>query len=185
MKQPTSVTGISIRKPKPPGLRSRRGFTLWELLIVVAIVGITVSMLQLSIGLGDDTRDLKRVGKDLGKMFRLLTQEAVFENRNYAISVRDDGFLVLEFAEGEWLESPDNFLRRIKLTETQRSVLLIEDLIVDTTPKTEPKPHILILSSGEMTPFEWRIEDSLTDSGIVLEGNVLGGVLMTGPEPLS
>ena len=152
---------------------------------MVAIVGVTVSMLQLSIGLGDDSRDLRRVGKDLGKMFRLLTQEAVFENRNYAVSVRDDGFQVLEYAEGEWLETGDHFLQRIKLSETQRSVLLIEDLVVDTSPKPKPKPHILILSSGEMTPFEWRIEDSLTDSGIVLEGNVLGGVLMTGPEPLS
>ncbi len=184
MKQPISVTGISIRRPESGRLRAR-GFTLWELLVVVAIVGVTVSMLQLSIGLGDDTRDLKRVGKDLGKMFRLLTQEAVFENRHFAVSVLDNGFIVLEYADGEWLETGDNFLQRIRLTETQRSVLLIEDLVVDTSPQTQPKPHILILSSGEMTPFEWRIEDSLTDSGIVLEGNVLGGVLMTGPEPLS
>jgi hypothetical protein len=35
-----------------------------------------------------------------------------------------------------------------------------------------------------MTPFEWRIRDQLTQSGIVLQGNLLGRVLMTGPEPL-
>ena len=35
-----------------------------------------------------------------------------------------------------------------------------------------------------MTPFEWRIRDQLTQSGILLQGNVLGGVLMVGPEPL-
>jgi len=43
----------------------QRGFTLWELLVVVAIVAITISMVQLSVGLSDETRDLKKIGKGL------------------------------------------------------------------------------------------------------------------------
>ncbi|MDH3221765.1 MAG: type II secretion system minor pseudopilin GspH [Gammaproteobacteria bacterium] len=163
----------------------QRGFTLWELLIVVAIVAITISVVQLAPGLSDETRDLKRTGKELGKLFRLLNQEAVFENRNYAISVQDNGFFVLEFNEGQWLQSPETFFTRIKMTESQRSQLIIENQIIDTSEKTSPEPHILILSSGEMTPFEWRISDEATQSGIVLQGNMLGGVMMTGPEPLT
>jgi hypothetical protein len=62
--------------------------------------------------------------------------------------------------------------------------LLIEDRVIDISSNTEPSPHILILSSGEMTAFEWRINDELTGSGIMLQGNVLGSVLMSGPEPL-
>ena len=163
----------------------QRGFTLWELLIVVAIVAITISVVQLAPGLSDETRDLKRTGKELGKLFRLLNQEAVFENRNYAISVQDNGFFVLEFNEGQWLQSPETFFTRIKMTESQRSQLIIENQIIDTSEKTSPEPHILILTSGEMTPFEWRISDEATQSGIVLQGNMLGGVMMTGPEPLT
>ena len=45
---------------------------------------------------GGHRHDLKRIGKDLGKLFHLLNQEAVFESRNYAISVQDKGFIVLE-----------------------------------------------------------------------------------------
>ena len=153
--------------------------------MVVAIVAITFSLIQLAPGLGDENRELKQVGKDLGKMFRLLNQEAVFENRNYAISVRDDGFLVLEYADGDWSQSEDLFFKRIKLTESQSSKLIIEDQIVDTSSKRTPEPHILILSSGEMTPFEWHIDDNRTQAGIVLQGNLLGSVLMTGPEPLT
>jgi hypothetical protein len=152
-------------------------------LIVVAIIAITISVVQLAPGLSDETRDLKRIGKDLGKLFHLLNQEAVFESRNYAISVQDKGFFVLEFNEGKWLQAPDSFFKKIKMTESQSSVLLIEDQIVDISEKTTPEPHILILSSGEMTPFEWRITDKASRSGIVLQGNLLGGVLMTGPEP--
>ena len=153
--------------------------------MVVAIVALTVSMVQLSTGLGDDTRDLKRVGKHLGKLVHLLNQEAVFESRNYAISVHDKGFFVLEYSEGKWSDTGDSFFERIKLTESQSSQLIIDNRIVDTTIKNTPEPHILILSSGEMTPFEWRISDEATQSGILLQGNLLGGVLMTGPEPLS
>ncbi len=71
------------------------------------------------------------------------------------------------------------------MTESQRSTLIIENQTIDISETTEPTPHILIESSGEMTPFEWHIEDKLTKSGIVLQGNLLGGVMMTGPEPLT
>ena len=161
------------------------GYTLWELLVVVAIIAVTVSMLQLSASLGDEHRELKRVGKDLGKLFHLLSQEAVFENRNYAVSVHDEGFVILEFKEGEWQASEESFLRRFKMNDSQRSQLYLDDSLVDTVKKTEPSPHILILSSGEMTPFEWRITDQQTRAGIVLQGNLLGNVMMSGPEPVT
>ncbi|MEM7564692.1 MAG: type II secretion system minor pseudopilin GspH [Pseudomonadota bacterium] len=185
MKPLTSETGISTLNHGLISKHSQKGFTLWELLIVVAIVAITISMMQFSVGLGDNTRDLKRVGKDLGKLFHLLNQEAVFENRNYAISIHDEGFLVLEFNEGKWLQAPDSFFEKVKLTKSQTSELIIDDKIIDTQTTTVPKPHILILASGEMTPFEWRIQDANTNARVVLEGNVLGSVYMTGPEPLS
>lgn len=183
--RPISATGISIRNYALRHDLRQRGFTLFELLIVVAIITITISVVQLAPGLNDETRDLKRVGKDLGKLFHLLNQEAVFESRNYAISVQDKGFIVLEFNGEKWLPASDSFFRKIRMTESQRSVLLIEDQIIDISEKATPEPHILILSSGEMTPFEWRIDDKASRSGIVLQGNLLGGVLMTGPEPLT
>ena len=142
------------------------------------------SMVQFSVGLSDNTRDLKRVGKDLGKLIHLLNQEAVFENRNYAVSVQENGYQVLLYQDGEWIPVTESFFRRFKMPETQRSELVIDKQVIDLSARTKPEPHILILSSGEMTPFEWRIQDQLSQSAILLQGNLLGSVLMTGPEPL-
>ena len=74
MKLPISETGTSTRSVRFRGNLRQRGYTLWELLVVVAIIAVTVSVVQLSIGLGDDNRELKRLGKDLGKLFHLLSQ---------------------------------------------------------------------------------------------------------------
>ncbi len=185
MKQPTSVTGISTPDARSQRLNAARGFTLWELLIVLAIFAITLSIIQFSFGLVDNERDLNRVGRDLGKLFHLLNQEAVFEDKNFAISINDDGFVVLEYDGAEWQQSGDRFYNSFDLTESQRSMLIIENQVIDISRKSKPEPHILILSSGEMTPFEWRIEDRNTQSGILLQGSLLGSVFMTGPEPLT
>ena len=194
MKRPILATGILTTESRFALDRNKltriarvrqAGFTLWELLVVVAIIAITVYGVQLSSGLVDNDRDLKRVGKNLGKMFHLLSQEAVFENRNYAISVQDGGYLVLEYADGDWSVVEDSFFTRFRFTENQRSQLVINDLVIDTSNSESPRPHILILASGEMTPFEWQITDKVTQSRIQLQGNVVGSILMSGPEPLS
>ena len=91
--------------------------------------------------------------------------------------------MVLEFDGGAWSAVDDSFFTRIKMADSQSSELIIEDLLVDISEQTDPQPHILILSSGEMTPFEWRIQDEFSQFRIVLQGNMLGAVLMTGPEP--
>lgn len=143
-----------------------------------------MSIVQLAPSLADKDRDLKKAGKNLGKLFHLLSQEAVFENRNFAVSVHNEGYFVLEFDGEEWLQSEDSFFQKFKLNENQRSLLLIEDIVIDIAKSNKPKPHILILSSGEMTPFEWRIRDHNSQSKIVLLGNFTGKVLMIGPEPI-
>ena len=183
--QPTSSRLEPGRCARPPRFRGARGFTLFELLIVVGIITITLSITLYSFALVDNDRELDRVGRDLGKLFQLLNQEAVFEDRNFALSLHDRGFVVLEFDGDDWLPVADRFYEQFGLTEAQSSRLIIENQMIDISTTTKPEPHILILSSGEMTPFEWRIEDSNTRSKILLQGNLLGKVLMTGPEPLT
>jgi general secretion pathway protein H len=164
-------------------LRRHHGFTLWEMLIVVIIISVSTSVILLSTSLGRDSNDLKVLGSDMSKLIQLLYQEAIFENRNFAISLKHDGYQVLEYDGQSWIDSDQTLFRRIKLNEVQSSTLVVEELAVKSVDQEELIPHILILASGEMTPFEWTIIDDTTKNIIVLEGNLLGKIRMEGPTP--
>ncbi len=152
--------------------------------MVVAIVAITVSLIQLSTGLADNNRHINRLGKDLGKLINLLNQEAVFENRNFALALGENQYAILEFDGENWLPSERHDSARVSMRESQTNRLIIDELVIDTSQQNPSRPHILILASGEMTPFEWQVIDNDSRSRILLQGSLTGRVLMSGPEPL-
>ncbi|MFT5226117.1 MAG: hypothetical protein ACI8XX_001871 [Polaribacter sp.] len=153
------------------------------MLIVVIIITVSISVILLSTSLGRDSNDLKVLGSDMNKLIRLLYQEAIFENRNFAISLKHDGYQVLEYDGQAWNESDQSLFRKIKFNEAQTSILAVENLVVKSVGQEELIPHILILASGEMTSFEWTINDEATKNSIVLEGDLLGRIQMEGPTP--
>lgn len=172
------ATGISI---PDYNARKQRGFTLWEILVVVLIVVITVSAVVSSTSFGQGDAKLKLLGSDLGKLVHLLYQEAVFENRNYAISITESGYNVLEYDGENWVPSPQRFFRKIKLGENREVNLIVDNLEVSAVAANEFVPHILILASGEMTPFEWQITDTNLNAQMIVQGNLLGKVTVLGP----
>jgi len=153
------------------------------MLIVVIIITVSTSVILLSTSLGRDSDDLKVLGSDMSKLIQLLYQEAIFENRNFAISLNHDGYQVLEYNGQSWDKSGQSLFRKIKLNEVQVSTLVVESLVVKSVDKEALIPHILILASGEMSPFEWTINDEATQSSITLMGDLLGKVQMEGPTP--
>ncbi|MFT5503696.1 MAG: general secretion pathway protein H [Gammaproteobacteria bacterium] len=175
-------TGISTVKQKG---YLERGFTLFELLIVVAIIGISVNIILISSSLVKGSDSLKQVAQNLEKVVKLLRQEAVFENRNYAISLHHKGYNILEFNGEDWQIVDESFFRKYKLPEDFYSRLAVEGVKITTVDIETAKPHILILASGEMSNFEWIIEDEKSKSFIKLEGNLLGQIEFSKPLPLS
>jgi general secretion pathway protein H len=193
MRLPISVTGTSTLNSLPDlenhqrvvSIGTTKGFTLFEILVVVVIVTISVSAILLNTSFVGGSNDLKVLGNDLGKTIRLLYQEAIFENKNYAISIDQQGFKVLEYDGEAWVESNQRFFRKVKFNESQQSSLVIENQLVEPVDESDLVPHILILSSGEMTPFEWEIRDSDARASITLFGDFLGNVLTNDPVPHS
>ncbi len=161
--------------------RFNRGFTIMEILVVVAVISIIASTILLNTNFHRPASELQKHASYLGKTLHLLIQEAILEDRNFALSVVPKGYLVLEYDGQEWIQSNDKFLLKLQKEHEYSDELIIDSNIVKIEKKDKLEPHILILSSGEMSVFEWNIEDKINNLRVKLNSTMLGKITMEGP----
>jgi len=161
--------------------QSHRGFTILEILVVVAIISVIASTILLNTDFHRPQNELKKHAGDLAKTLQLLMQEAILEDRNFALSIEPKSYRVLEYDGQDWVLSKDKFLLKLQRKYDYSDELTIDQDIV-TIEKTEhPRPHILILASGEMTVFQWDIEDRENNLRVRISSTLLGKITVEGP----
>jgi general secretion pathway protein H len=158
-----------------------RAFTLIEILVVVVIVGIISSFLLLSVGLLGNDRALDQQARRLGSLLELSLEEAVLQGRDFGLELMRGGyrFVELDPVRNQWSEvAGDEVLRPRQLDEGLELELFIEDRRIplaaeareidsgddDNDDRDRNKnltedyaPHVLILSSGDISPFTLNI----------------------------
>lgn len=162
----------------PTRSTSAAGFTLIELLVVIVIIGSLVSLAMLSVG-GNQGRLLQDEAERLAALIGVLSEEATLDNREYGLLLDDQGYRVLRYDERQavWQAAPGQ--REHRLPEFARLELKLEGQPLklaapvlakqdnpglsegdeaERTPVTAA-PQLLILSSGELSPFSLRIEE--------------------------
>lgn len=161
----------------------QRGFTLIEILVVVVIIGIGFIAVFLSVDIiGDDT-ELEDEARRLVTLLSLANEEALLNGRTIGILVEETGYSFFSFdsivaADGsrtqQWLsmDNDDFFRLRTFRGELYAELYLDErETVLGDPDDTEaPKPQIIMLSSGEMTPFEMRIRREFSDRYFTLTG---------------
>lgn len=172
-----------------------RGFSLIELLVVISIVGIVMSIALLSLGLLGDDRDLQQEGRRMIALVQVAQDEATMQGREFGLEITQDAYRFVEYDPflniwGELLG--DDTLRMRRLPEDYEFSLFLEGrrVLLDLEPATfdDPEkasnneltksyaPHVMIFSSGDMTPFELHILQADRDQVVILESNLLGDI---------
>ncbi len=153
--------------------------------MVLVIIGIIVTFAVLSVGDGGRSAQVKREAQRLASLLELVSQQAVMQSRNYAIQFDTDGysFLELDEATNHWQPvKDDNTLRARKLPDGLRLEVHLQDQPGERLGRKRNKPMVMLLSSGEMTPFEATLSAGGGDAGYHLSADLLGHVKLEPPK---
>jgi general secretion pathway protein H len=182
---PTSAIGTSTRSRARAPRGACRGFSLLELLVVVTIIGIFTGAVVLSLGVLGNDREAEHEAFRLKSLLDLVHEQAVMQSRDYGVSFGDDGyrFYAYDYAQAKWVEPEDDKIFAAHELKTPLNMTLkVEDrdLVLDV-PKDkdrakEPAPQVLILSSGEMTPFEAAIYRDAAGGRFILTAGLDGQI---------
>ena len=162
------------RQVRPAGVtacpETLRGFTLIELLVVMVIIACLAGLAVVSAGVAGPARELNNEAERLAGLIGVLADEAVLDNREYGLRLERDRYQVLFYDEGRsrWRPLGDG-ARQLPDWATLDFELEGEPLTLpgpgDEKQKDEktPTPQLLILSSGELSPFRLELSERRKD----------------------
>lgn len=158
-----------------------RGFTLFEIIVVVFIIGVIVTFASLSISQHSD-RYLEDEAKRLHHLIRLATEEAVYRGQELSLLVTPHGysFAMLQGPKWEPIED-DPFFHSREFPETMEVKLIVDEQEVDLTDREKPA-QIYLLSSGELTPPFTLVLKGESDADYRIIGRFTGQVIYQQPE---
>lgn len=177
-------------------LRSHHGFTLLELAVVILIIGVLATFAMLSVGNRVNEDSLENEARRMKALVQLASEEAEAKGVEIGLRFTESEFRLLVLDENrKWsdLEKAGSLRRRqippplaVGLSVDGRRVVLppndpseaeLEKERKSPSMTSEAKrmePQVLLLSSGEMTPFALDLGAQGLGFFYRLEGDVLG-----------
>ncbi len=203
---PTSETGTFASVPRRLLSRPAQGFTLIEVLVVVVLIGILSAVALLSVGSVGRKSPLEDEARRLHALLTFAAEESLMQGRDLGLRLEPAGYRFLSYDPESfiWEElSDDDLYKARELPEDVYMELFLEEkeVVLDTarnaSPPREtrtdergeeeekqaaPEPQLLILSSGEVTPFQLWIGQRFENDRYLIEGLADGQIDLWPPE---
>ncbi len=148
-----------------------RGFTLIEILVVMVLLGLLTGVAVFTLGSGKLQRELENESKRLHALLRMASDEAVLSNTEVGFIIDDDSYEFLQYDEKkeQWSGSTVASLKSRKLpdwlgVEFQREGNEVR--ILGKENDDSKKPDMMLLSSGEVTPFSLKLQVKNSKEGL-------------------
>jgi general secretion pathway protein H len=185
------------------------GFTLVELMLVALLMGLVASAVLFTVDSSGPQKQLKRQAQKMAALTELALDQATMTGRDYGLVIGLNEYRFVELFEQRWQPLDDPLLIEQQLNDAEllmtvdgfawspdqldfSSSALFEEREVDLELDQKERKHIpqvLILSSGELTPFkiEFRLSNAAgaflseqqTQYRILLNADTLGMVSVT------
>jgi len=127
------------------------GFTLFEIIVVVFIIGVIVSFASISIGQHGD-RYVEDEAKRLHHLLRLASEEAVLGSQELSLLLTSTGYKFASLQGPKWEPIIDDpFFREREFPQMVSVKLTVDEQDVNLGDSEKPA-QIFLLSSGEITP---------------------------------
>jgi len=164
-----------------PAVRGK-GFTLIELLVVVVIIGVMTSLIAVS--LAPNKPSPLRESRRFQQVLEAARQQAVLFNQELGVELRGNSYRVLQWRAQQWRLLDTEPFAEYRLPENLSQTLWLDGLASETAAADgeQPQPQIVFLSTGEVTPFGWTLQDPLESDLWRLSANPVGEFDLA-PEP--
>lgn len=167
----------SRRRPAPAG------FTLLEMLVVVAIIGIVLTFAMLAIGGDRRGEELARESQQFGELLKLASEQAVLRGEEWAVQINPEEYRFLIYLDDKWaLQQDDDLFRARPLAKDTELDLELEGRAVVLETTNEFKPTLMLLSSGEISPFRAEFAADDTELSYRVEADTKGRIQWEGLE---
>lgn len=159
-------------RPVPARRRRYGGFTLIEMMVVVVIIGIMINYAMLSFRSSSPSDQLNTEANRLKSLLEVAKEEALLRSSLIGVDILKDGYGFLRLDNGNWQQMDDTMFRNRTLPDDVHLVLIEGQPPGDD--KEKRTPEIILLNSGEMTPFDLKITSLNTDDYYRLTGSETG-----------
>jgi general secretion pathway protein H len=163
---------MCVRKTMRFAPRSPCGFTLVEILVVIIIVGVIIAVTTISVGVLGRDHQAEDQAKRIAAVMTQAREEGDLQGRDIGILVEPDAYEFLYYDQRKqvWTDPiDDDMLERRKLPEGLHFRLWLESKEIILKAQAAQKdlsdedlkkrgPHILLLASGDLSPFELQIQ---------------------------